>query len=204
MDGAGIDGAVEAPPEAFEAEQLLDQKAAGSRRCSACLRARATARADGSTAGTHMARARRRRSVCSPAPCSHVEPSARAVARARKQALQRRLPPPSWSRSCSASNASGGASTAPSMPAPSIALSRRIAAPTPPRWQRGGVGGQLYLLCFGDHERGRGGPRRLSAVELRAAFASGWRVDAVEGSRIESPIYPAGQRVAVEHPPVIR
>jgi SAM-dependent methyltransferase len=53
-------------------------------------------------------------------------------------------------------------------------------------------GGRLYLLCFGDHERGRGGPRRVTQEELRATFAAGWRIDGVEASAIESHIYPGG------------
>lgn len=53
-------------------------------------------------------------------------------------------------------------------------------------------GGQLFLLCFGDHEHGHGGPERVSQAELRAAFAAGWRIDAIDDSRIESHIYPGG------------
>ena len=53
-------------------------------------------------------------------------------------------------------------------------------------------GGRLFVLCFGDHERGRGGPRRVSQDELRAAFARGWRIDDIADSTIESHIYPGG------------
>lgn len=53
-------------------------------------------------------------------------------------------------------------------------------------------GGRLFLLCFGDHERGRGGPRRVTQAELRATFADGWRVDGIDDARIESHIYPGG------------
>jgi cyclopropane fatty-acyl-phospholipid synthase-like methyltransferase len=53
-------------------------------------------------------------------------------------------------------------------------------------------GGRLFLLCFGDHERGRGGPRRVSQAELRATFSDGWRVDSIVSTRIESHIYPGG------------
>jgi SAM-dependent methyltransferase len=53
-------------------------------------------------------------------------------------------------------------------------------------------GGRLFVLCFGDHERSRGGPRRVSQDELRATFASGWRIDGIDDSRIESHIYPGG------------
>jgi cyclopropane fatty-acyl-phospholipid synthase-like methyltransferase len=65
------------------------------------------------------------------------------------------------------------------------AYARSLAAAVKP-------GGRLYLLCFGDHERGRGGPRRVSQAELRAAFADGWRIDGVTSTRIESHIYPGG------------
>jgi cyclopropane fatty-acyl-phospholipid synthase-like methyltransferase len=53
-------------------------------------------------------------------------------------------------------------------------------------------GGRLFVLCFGDHERGRGGPRRVSQAELREAFAGGWRIDGIDSSTIESHIYPGG------------
>ena len=38
-------------------------------------------------------------------------------------------------------------------------------------------GGRLFLLCFGDHERGRGGPRRVTRSELAmvgGAKGSAW------------------------------
>ncbi|MGE5227630.1 MAG: class I SAM-dependent methyltransferase [Planctomycetaceae bacterium] len=41
-------------------------------------------------------------------------------------------------------------------------------------------GGRLFLLCFSDRQPGVMGPRRVSARELRDAFADGWRVDAIE------------------------
>lgn len=53
-------------------------------------------------------------------------------------------------------------------------------------------GGRLFLLCFGDHERGRGGPRRISRDELRDTFADGWTVERIDASVIESHIYPGG------------
>ena len=53
-------------------------------------------------------------------------------------------------------------------------------------------GGNLYLLCVGEHERGRGGPVRVRKDELRAVFANGWRVDGIEASLLESRIYPGG------------
>jgi cyclopropane fatty-acyl-phospholipid synthase-like methyltransferase len=53
-------------------------------------------------------------------------------------------------------------------------------------------GGRLYAWCVGEHERAPGGPPRITQDELRASFASGWRIDAVEATRIESHIWPGG------------
>ena len=46
-------------------------------------------------------------------------------------------------------------------------------------------GARVFLLCFADAEPGTHGPRRVSAAELRAAFASGWEVESVEPARFE-------------------
>jgi SAM-dependent methyltransferase len=46
-------------------------------------------------------------------------------------------------------------------------------------------GGRLYLLCFSDDEPGDQGPRRVSAKEIRDAFAEGWVVESVVRSRYE-------------------
>jgi cyclopropane fatty-acyl-phospholipid synthase-like methyltransferase len=48
------------------------------------------------------------------------------------------------------------------------------------------VGGRLYLLCFSDRQPGVLGPRRVSREELRASFARGWRIDAIEPTTIDS------------------
>jgi cyclopropane fatty-acyl-phospholipid synthase-like methyltransferase len=40
-------------------------------------------------------------------------------------------------------------------------------------------GGALYLMCFSDKQPGDFGPRRVSAAELRAAFADGWAIDSI-------------------------
>jgi cyclopropane fatty-acyl-phospholipid synthase-like methyltransferase len=55
-------------------------------------------------------------------------------------------------------------------------------------------GGRLFVLCFGDHERGRGGPRRVSREELRTVFegAGAFRCDSIDASMIESRGYPGG------------
>ncbi len=55
-------------------------------------------------------------------------------------------------------------------------------------------GGRLFVLCFGDHERGPGGPRRVSRAELCTVLegAGLFAVDAIEPSLIESRGYPGG------------
>jgi hypothetical protein len=53
-------------------------------------------------------------------------------------------------------------------------------------------GAQVYVLVFGEHEGGHGGPRRISQAELRAAFADGFTVDAIADARFESLIFPGG------------
>jgi SAM-dependent methyltransferase len=53
-------------------------------------------------------------------------------------------------------------------------------------------GGRLYVLVFGDHERGHGGPPRISQAELRAAFADGFTVADIADARFESLIFPGG------------
>src|ERR1700694_1866101 len=40
-------------------------------------------------------------------------------------------------------------------------------------------GGKLFLLCFSDEEPGEQGPRRVSAKEIRVAFAEGWAVESI-------------------------
>lgn len=45
--------------------------------------------------------------------------------------------------------------------------------------------GRLHLMCFSDRQPGDWGPRRVTEPELRAAFAAGWRIDALEADRFE-------------------
>jgi SAM-dependent methyltransferase len=45
-------------------------------------------------------------------------------------------------------------------------------------------GGRCFLLCFSDRQPGQQGPRRVSEAEIRASFAEGWSVDAVEPATI--------------------
>lgn len=46
-------------------------------------------------------------------------------------------------------------------------------------------GARVFLLCFSTAEPGAHGPRRVDEAELRAAFAAGWVVEAVEPARFE-------------------
>lgn len=45
--------------------------------------------------------------------------------------------------------------------------------------------GHLHLMCFSDRQPGDWGPRRVSETEVRAAFASGWRVASLAPDRFE-------------------
>jgi SAM-dependent methyltransferase len=47
-------------------------------------------------------------------------------------------------------------------------------------------GGVVHLLCFSELTPGDYGPRRVTQVELRDAFASGWDVEAIEGERFDT------------------
>jgi SAM-dependent methyltransferase len=47
-------------------------------------------------------------------------------------------------------------------------------------------GGRYHVLTFSDREPGVHGPRRLREAQIRAAFATGWRVDRLERSLIET------------------
>jgi len=46
-------------------------------------------------------------------------------------------------------------------------------------------GGHLHLVCFSDRQPGDWGPRRVSEVELRAAFAAGWRIESLTRERFD-------------------
>jgi cyclopropane fatty-acyl-phospholipid synthase-like methyltransferase len=48
------------------------------------------------------------------------------------------------------------------------------------------VGGRCHLLCFSDRQPGMLGPRRVTQDELRASFARGWRVEAIEATTIDT------------------
>ena len=53
-------------------------------------------------------------------------------------------------------------------------------------------GSVLHLLCVSDLAGGDRGPRRVSEAEIRAAFADGWDVVAIEADRLEATFDPAG------------
>jgi cyclopropane fatty-acyl-phospholipid synthase-like methyltransferase len=41
-------------------------------------------------------------------------------------------------------------------------------------------GGRFFMLCFSDRQPGDWGPRRVTDEEIRASFADGWRIDAID------------------------
>jgi SAM-dependent methyltransferase len=53
-------------------------------------------------------------------------------------------------------------------------------------------GGCYHMLCFSDRQPGDWGPRRVTEEEVRASFADGWVVDAIDPSVIEVTYDPAG------------
>lgn len=46
-------------------------------------------------------------------------------------------------------------------------------------------GGRYFMMCFSDRQPGDFGPRRVREAEIRASFAQGWRVDAIESTRFD-------------------
>jgi ubiquinone/menaquinone biosynthesis C-methylase UbiE len=57
-------------------------------------------------------------------------------------------------------------------------------------------GGRYFMLCFSDKQPGYWGPRlrKLTRQEIIAAFAEGWRVDAIEAATIDITTDPDGIR----------
>jgi len=47
-------------------------------------------------------------------------------------------------------------------------------------------GGRLFLICFSEHQPGSEGPRRMTQVELHAAFTPGWQVESIEPATYET------------------
>ncbi len=56
------------------------------------------------------------------------------------------------------------------------------------------AGGRYFMLCFSDRQPGDWGPRRVTEAEIRASFADGWTVDAIEPATIDITIDPDGAR----------
>ena len=54
------------------------------------------------------------------------------------------------------------------------------------------LGGRYLMLCFSERQPGLWGPRRVTQAEIRASFADGWRVDAIEPARFDITIDPNG------------
>lgn len=54
------------------------------------------------------------------------------------------------------------------------------------------AGGRYLMLCFSEREPGDWGPRRVTRDEIRASFADGWRVDAIEPDVIDTTMDPTG------------
>ena len=56
------------------------------------------------------------------------------------------------------------------------------------------TGGRYHMLCFSDRQPGEFGPRRVSRDEIRASFADGWDVEAVDPVTMEVTFRPEGVR----------
>jgi len=52
--------------------------------------------------------------------------------------------------------------------------------------------GRLLVMCFSDAEPPGWGPRRVTEVELRATFATGWDVDGIRAVQFETLLGPDG------------
>jgi SAM-dependent methyltransferase len=53
-------------------------------------------------------------------------------------------------------------------------------------------GARLFMLCFSDRQPAGNGPRRVSQDDIRASFADGWQVDAIEPATIDNNNHPDG------------
>jgi SAM-dependent methyltransferase/DNA-binding MarR family transcriptional regulator len=53
-------------------------------------------------------------------------------------------------------------------------------------------GGRYFMLCFSDRQPGQLGPRRVTEEEIRASFAEGWTVDAIEAAEMDLTTGPGG------------
>jgi SAM-dependent methyltransferase len=55
------------------------------------------------------------------------------------------------------------------------------------------AGGRYFMLCFGDHQPGDWGPRRVTQHEIQVSIRNGWRVDSIEPAHFDVSVDPAGQ-----------
>ncbi|MEZ6060676.1 MAG: class I SAM-dependent methyltransferase [Planctomycetaceae bacterium] len=46
--------------------------------------------------------------------------------------------------------------------------------------------GRFFMACFSDLEPAGDGPRRVSQIEIREAFAQGWHVESIQQTRFET------------------
>ncbi len=53
-------------------------------------------------------------------------------------------------------------------------------------------GGRCFMLCFSERQPGTFGPRRVTEAEIRASFASGWRIDSIARATMDITIDPRG------------
>jgi 2-polyprenyl-3-methyl-5-hydroxy-6-metoxy-1,4-benzoquinol methylase len=53
-------------------------------------------------------------------------------------------------------------------------------------------GGTLHLICFSQHEKRAGGPRRITAEELTSLFAGVWQVQSIRQVRYSANGFPGG------------
>ena len=53
-------------------------------------------------------------------------------------------------------------------------------------------GGVCHVLCFSEHERRNGGPRRVTQQEIRDTFAVGWSIESIVPARYEAALFPDG------------
>ena len=48
------------------------------------------------------------------------------------------------------------------------------------------TGGRYHMLCYSEREPGLHGPRRVTQDEIRASFAEGWHIDAIDAAHFET------------------
>jgi SAM-dependent methyltransferase len=55
--------------------------------------------------------------------------------------------------------------------------------------------GRYFMLCFGEHEKGEGGPRRVTQAEIGGTFAApGWKVVSIDAARLGTHLGRRGRR----------